>query len=459
MNFVPTSNTMIPRPPKSPSSTKLVITTKQQQQQDAPPKASVISPVSTVQFGKDDVHLEEMKIALEEAEVLQTFMYKALNPPFDPQIILNQNQNQSKISHCRRSTNALPPRVPDQDQNIARPDLISRCQSDPSALPSTSRDAAEKPMISLADDCVRNGDIATGIALYQCVLKEQEKQNRTDPKIATTLHKLGEAHFATGKLELAAGFFQEAVTIRATAHGSLNQSVADSLVHYGASKLGLKQLHEAHDAYRRALRIHQKLHGVNHSNVGHIHTQLGCIHYEMGEFLAANAAFEDALDVYQDLARKTPSDQKLWMGAAADALCSIGSIKLNQKKYDRAICCFKDALSIQRQIYGPYHVSVIASLDNIAYGQSKSKRYSVASQTFEEMLHTQLTYHKFYNLACYETLKKLTFLYEKTDNIQCAYDVTIEAHNIQKRTLSHADPVYLKTKRLLQNLQQKIAQR
>lgn len=355
MDYQYFTSSAVPRPPKSPSSSKQEVVLYPNRMSSLPPS---ISPVSTVQFGDDATFncAEEMKI--DESAELENFMYEALSPPLkflddddDEEAKLHTPPRQHQRSITSTSSKFLPPRASAEEPALLqrRPDTISRCMSDPSVCSQhqQQKDKGEQAMILLADDCVNNRDIKTGIALYECVLKEQEKHSDLSPKIATTLQKLGKAYLLIGKFEVAAGFFQEATTIRATFHGPLNHGVADSLVHLGTAKLHTKHLDEAHDAFRRALRIHQQLFGIHHGNVGHIHTQLGCIHFHMGELMAAHASFEDALDVYQHLSRTDTTDtRETWMGATAEALCNIGSIKLSQRKYGRAIHYFRDALLV-----------------------------------------------------------------------------------------------------------------
>jgi tetratricopeptide (TPR) repeat protein len=111
------------------------------------------------------------------------------------------------------------------------------------------------------------------------------------------------------------------------------------------AKLHFNAVDDAHDIYRQALRIKRNLLGLYHADVAHISTQLGRIYFYSGEVLSAQASFEDALFVYRHLTCTTGCST--WTMKAADALCSIGSIKLAQKKYSRSVGYFADALKVR----------------------------------------------------------------------------------------------------------------
>jgi hypothetical protein len=71
------------------------------------------------------------------------------------------------------------------------------------------------------------------------------------------------------------------------------------------------------------------------------------------------------------------------------------------------------------------------------------------------MLHAQTAFFQGYNLDCYETLKKLSLVYCKMDQLDAAIDATLEAIAVQKRALSRDKLVFEKTQRLLQRLESK----
>lgn len=73
-------------------------------------------------------------------------------------------------------------------------------------------------------------------------------------------------------------------------------------------------------------------------------------------------------------------------------------------------------------------------------------------QIFEEMLHAQFSYHQIYNVECYNTLKKVNFVYEKMGNLPAAIEATLEA--VAKQKESNNDAALLqKTTRQLERLQ------
>lgn len=71
------------------------------------------------------------------------------------------------------------------------------------------------------------------------------------------------------------------------------------------------------------------------------------------------------------------------------------------------------------------------------------------------MLHAQTAFFQGYNLDCYETLKKLSLVYCKMDQLDAAIDAVLEAIAVQQRALSRDDYVLQKTRKLLDRLEKK----
>ena len=300
------------------------------------------SPTSTVDF--DDV--EEMKIAPEDEHYQESLVriFDKLAPPLTEESRARgrrssfDDHNHEETKKASLSPQKKPPLMP-------MPARVGRSSTDPSSCMQGRQ--GERAMMSLADDCVSNRDLTTALALYKHLLLELEKKyGREHPQTAECIHKIGEAYLLRGDFHKATSYLKSAIDIRSMVLGVHHLDVANSMEKLGVAELHLNEVEHAHDVYRRALRIKRSLLGLYHEDVAHIQTQLACIYFYSGELLSAQAAFEESLDVYRYLSAQPTGDHSLWAMKAADAICSIGSIKLSQGKYPRAIGLFTDALKV-----------------------------------------------------------------------------------------------------------------
>jgi tetratricopeptide (TPR) repeat protein len=303
------------------------------------------SPTSTFDFD----HAEEMKVAVNDESYQESIVRILHNKLTSPSL--------ERHSHAYgRSRSIEREEKVETVSSKERPPL----KSDPNSSPTHSNEyEGELGMMSLADDCLANQDVTTALALYKSLLQELDKKyGRENALTAYCIHKLGEANLILGEFQKAINYLDTAINIRSVVLGVHHIDVANSMEKLAVAQLHLNEVENAHDVYRRALRIKRSFLGLYHEDVAHIQTQLACIYFYSGELLSAQATFEEALDVYRHLASQPTAIHGFWAVKSADTLCSIGSIKLKQRNYSRAIGYFVDALKVR-----PRHIlcAVISS--------------------------------------------------------------------------------------------------
>jgi len=338
-----------------------------------------------------------------------------------------------------KSHRALPPRKPHSTDN--RPCRISRTQSEP--VLATAQDGAS--MYSLADDCIQRGDWNSALSVYEAVLHNQiEKYGPYHASVADACEKLGDLLAYLLKYERATKIFSETLQLKTDLFGHDNLQVATVLAKLGTCQVNLQQIDDAHRSFRNAIKLTIRHLGEDHEMVAMMQSQLACLYFSTGNYLAALGHFEDALGIYQSLVARCINKRK-WLASASEALCNIGSVQLKRKRYQFAILSFSKALEMQREVFGLTHPLVVATLDNLAFSYSKKKEYSLGLETYHEMLQAQLSL-KVYDIECYQTLTKLNVLYEKMGDLQGAFDLTRDAYALQCRTLEPQDEVLNKTR-------------
>ena len=292
------------------------------------------SPTSTFDFE----NVEEMKVAVND-ESYQESIVRILHTKLASPSLVRQTHALVRSRSLEDDEKANT--VSAKESPLLAPDPNS------SATPSSEHEG-ELAMMSLADDCLANQDVTTALALYKSLLQELDKKyGRDNALTAHCVHKLGEANLLLGDFRKAINYLDTAINIRSVVLGVHHIDVANSMEKLAVAQLHLNEVETAHDVYRRALRIKRSFLGLYHEDVAHIQTQLACIYFYSGELLSAQATFEEALDVYRHLASQPTAIHGFWAVKSADTLCSIGSIKLKQKNYSRAIGYFVDALKVR----------------------------------------------------------------------------------------------------------------
>ena len=103
--------------------------------------------------------------------------------------------------------------------------------------------------------------------------------------------------------------------------------------------VSLKHFVSVLQAFHRSLRIYRVAVGIRCAEVVEILFKIGCLHYQVNEYMAALLAFEEALEVEEILANEEPIRK-------AELLCHIGFAKIKLQQYGDSIICLEEALSV-----------------------------------------------------------------------------------------------------------------
>jgi tetratricopeptide (TPR) repeat protein len=204
--------------------------------------------------------------------------------------------------------------------------------------------------------------------------------------------------------DLAANLFQEAIQIRKQTASQLE--VAASLAKLGLAQASLGNSEQAFCSLRQALAISKQELG-SHKTTAQMLCHLGCFYFETGELFAAQATFQDAYDMYQQVWHHQSSDQQACLAQMVDTLCNIGSIQNRRKRYSDGISTFQQALELISD-----DSKKVATLDNLAYSYSKVKDYANALTCYQKMLKLQTKVPTFSD-ECFETFRKQVLMHEK----------------------------------------------
>jgi tetratricopeptide (TPR) repeat protein len=240
---------------------------------------------------------------------------------------------------------------------------------------------------------------------FEAILQAQSQRfGPCHPSVGAALHNVGVCRQRMQQHDLAANLFQEAVQIRKQTASQLE--VAASLAKLGLAQASLGNSEQAFCSLRQALAISKQELG-SHKTTAQMLCHLGCFYFETGELFAAQATFQDAYDMYQQVWHHQSSDQQACLAQMVDTLCNIGSIQNRRKRYNDGIATFQQALELISD-----ESKKVATLDNLAYSYSKIKDYANALACYQKMLKLQSKAPAF-SEECFETFRKLVLMHEK----------------------------------------------
>ena len=111
--------------------------------------------------------------------------------------------------------------------------------------------------------------------------------------------------------------------------------------------------------------------GYSNHQVAKILNNIGCVHYEYGGLLAALKAFEEALEIQEELILSASSNESRLN--LAGTMCNIGFILVKRKEYGEAIVVMNKALKIIKEVLGnkaDNDERVQTALGNLAYAMA-----------------------------------------------------------------------------------------
>jgi tetratricopeptide (TPR) repeat protein len=264
---------------------------------------------------------------------------------------------------------------------------------------------------------------------------------------------------------LAENLLAEAVQIRKQTLGREHLDVAASLSKLGSVRVALGRFDEAFDDLRAALNIAKSPGATrgdrpNHKTVAQMQCHLACLYFEKGELLAAQATFQDALQIFRMLWSHRKDQDTATRNALAmqltDTLCNIGSVQNRRKRFSEAIASFQEALDLQRGLLQSQDdPRIISTLDNLGYSYSKNKEYARAVTCYKSMLRSQVSLSGTFSTECLATFRKRILLYEKLKLPEQALEDTKEVLRLQKSMLPKDHVIVLETKVILEELNQK----
>jgi len=177
-----------------------------------------------------------------------------------------------------------------------------------------------------------------------------------DLALAKSRFNLGRMYYEQGEYDRSAKELETALTIYSEAGDADSEAIAEVLEFNASVAVQQSRFADARDILARAADIRRRLPDTPPAVLGESVNSLGLALFSMGDYQAANRAFQEAILHFQN-GPKT--------GLYARAMANLAASHQLIGNSDRAIEVHQDALALKRDVFGPRHIEVAYSLNNL----------------------------------------------------------------------------------------------
>ena len=212
--------------------------------------------------------------------------------------------------------------------------------------------------------------------IEQALSMRQALYGTQHPDYALTLDIQGQILRARGEFVAAEQKLDEAFRVLETDLSARPVEAARVMCHLASLKLDQNQLAEAEALFQKALAIVQASVGEEHAETAQIANNLAAVYFSQGNYPRAHEMFERTLVIREKI---LPSNHP----SVAQAYNNLAAVCSRQKLYGDAERLYKKALSIRENSLGADHPHVAETLYNLGLLYLKEKKCEVAEDCLE----------------------------------------------------------------------------
>ena len=196
-------------------------------------------------------------------------------------------------------------------------------------------------------------------------------------EVAAIAFELADSFSNLGKWEEAMEYAVQALRIRKMRCGNQSLECAESLNQLGDIQLALLKYAEAQNCYIEAHRVYTAVHGKGHISVAECLEKIGTIYFHQDQLSNAIDNLRRALKLFTENVGGVSLQ-------VARVLLIIGRVEANKGSPDHAIECFKQSLSVSKEL--GENSTVAAGLYEIGVVLESSGKKSEAMECYKETL-------------------------------------------------------------------------
>ena len=299
-----------------------------------------------------------------------------------------------------------------------------------------------------AEEAYENGRYDTALTSYISLVKIARSDFEPgDPRLAETLHNLGNAYFKQDQYDEAEKVLNEAISLQSK-QGETT-ALADTMTDVALVYCAQGQFKKAEASLNKALNIHLAKSGANSDAVADSKTALANLHIKEGRVADAMKELKESLNIRQK--EKNPSLYDL----ANTENCLATDYQL-QHNLTKARSFYQSAMKNAQQGFGPNHPLVSDSLVGLGTIDFLENNLSEAETFFQRALTIRENTYGKNNLRTAEVLACEAVLKEHQGKYLEAKPLLAQALSIKKDVLGSGHPEVLRTQENFNDLLKRI---
>lgn len=256
----------------------------------------------------------------------------------------------------------------------------------------------------------------------------QTAQSREDENVADLCNWLAVYYKEIGEYRRALPYHRLALKIHEKVFGLEHPVTASTLNDLGYLLRAMGNLTEAEECHKRSLDIRKEKLGYEHPDIATTLNNLAYVYYEMRDFQKAKPYYEQALAIREKVLGPAHPD-------TARSLNCMGYLLRTMGEYDKSLEYQERALDIQRQALQPNHPHTARSLNNMGVLLHYMGNYEKAESFLKEGLAIREKELGKTHPEYARNLNDLGLLLITTKRYEKAKEALDDALDIRKRTL------------------------
>ena len=225
-----------------------------------------------------------------------------------------------------------------------------------------------------------SGDAVAAKLLAETTLTARAAHGRRgDALDADLINAVGEATFEAGDLKAASDAFKRSLKLREKVLGQRHALVGESLNNLAVVQQNLGDFKSARTKFERSLRIRELTLPRDHKDIAESVNNLAVLYLVTGEYAKAELRLKRALEMRERISGKDSLDAAQSANNLAELYREIGDV-------ERALPLNERALAIRQHILGKDHQQVAESLNNLALVHSRRNEPERAEASYREAL-------------------------------------------------------------------------
>ncbi|MFH1842577.1 MAG: tetratricopeptide repeat protein [bacterium] len=250
-------------------------------------------------------------------------------------------------------------------------------------ITSSASDSVLPPLESLASRV----DSLTACAVYAqadslavgALRQAQDHYAAHDPRLGVWFLRSGLVRLELGRLEEAAGMFQQALTVAAT-HGTEGSSaVLDAMRGLHRTRLEQEVLPEAAELAERCLDLSRELYGRQDARVAEDLCNLARVRLEQDRL-------EETTELLSEARRLVEEHGDAEHETYGDILCLQGLVANSAGRFEEAIALHQESLASLERTRGADHPAVTAPMTGLAVANKRLGRFETAEALYRRCL-------------------------------------------------------------------------